>query len=61
MTDPHDIEITNAERATRCQATLDRSNDGYDVVANLIDFLADARPWYDTQGLRARAFHTRSR
>lgn len=39
--------ITNAERADRCDAALALYNDEWDAVANLIDLLADARHWCD--------------
>lgn len=48
MTDSTDI--TNAERAARCQEALAGYNDEYDTIANLIDLLADARHWCDRQG-----------
>lgn len=40
-------DITNAERAARCEAALARYNDEWDTTANLIDLLADARHWCD--------------
>jgi hypothetical protein len=49
MTQSHDI--TNADRANRCNAALTAYNDDYDNVANLVDFLADARHWCDVHGL----------
>lgn len=42
--------IANAERAARCRAALTGYNDKYDLVANLIDLLADARHWCDAHG-----------
>lgn len=45
MTHSHDI--TNADRAKHCEEVLARYNDEYDIVANLIDLLADARHWCD--------------
>lgn len=48
MTDRPDI--TNAERADRCESTLAGYNDDYDTVTNLIDLLADARHWCERNG-----------
>jgi len=45
-----DTDITNAERAKRCEAALECYNDEWDLLANLIDFLADARHWCDREG-----------
>ena len=42
--------IANAKRAARCRAALTGYNDKYDLVANLIDLLADARHWCDAHG-----------
>ncbi len=45
MTD--DTEITNADRAERCQQALETYNDAWDFRSNLIDLLTDARHWCD--------------
>jgi hypothetical protein len=47
MTESPESEFTNADRAERCQAALESYNDEYDIIANLIDLLADARHWCD--------------
>ena len=50
MTDTDEDEITNAERARRCQTALKDYNDEWDIDSNLIDFLTDARHWSDLEG-----------
>jgi len=40
-------DITNADRAERVQRMLETYNDEWDVQANLVDLLADARHWCD--------------
>lgn len=43
----HSPELTNAQRAARCESALARYGDEFDIASNLIDLLADVRRWCD--------------